>query len=56
MKIMTKINLKMKEKKVILILKIEKSARRVKKMKEGRVKRKVKPNQNMTKTLTFLIK
>jgi hypothetical protein len=56
MKILNKINLKMREKKVILILKIEKLARRLKKKKEQRVKRKVKPSQNMTKILTFLIK
>jgi len=52
MKVLTRINLKMRE--AILILKLEKLLRKLKKMKKGKMK--VRPNQNTTKTLTFSIK
>ena len=52
MKVLTRINLKMRE--AILILKLEKLLRKFKKMKKGKMK--VRPNQNTTKTLTFSIK
>jgi len=46
----------MKERKVITIMKTEKSERRLKKMKNQRAEKKFRPNQNMTKMLTSLIK
>ena len=52
MKVLTRINLKMRE--AILILKLEKLLRKLKKMKKGKMK--VRPSQNTTKTLTFSIK
>ena len=51
-----KINLKTKERKVIIIMKIKKLARRLKRMKNKRMEKKFKPNLNMTKILTSLIK
>jgi hypothetical protein len=46
----------MKERKVITIMKTEKSERRLKKMKNQRAEKKFRPNQNMIKMLTSLIK
>lgn len=48
--------MKMKERKVITIMKTEKSERRLKKMKNQRAEKKFRPNQNMIKMLTSLIK